>query len=215
MDFFPSLPGLSWSVTKTPKFATRTQTSVSGRQLRVLDMPMPVWTWTLVYEFLRDQNDTRFGNALGTGHDELRTLGGFFLRQQGAFNTWLFTDPTDDTVTNQYLGSGDGITTAFHLVRTFGAGMFSEYLTQPQTIVGIYINGVSQPNASVSGPPNWTLGAGGLITFSPAPSAGTTITATFTYSFPVHFMADELEFENFMYQLWSLKRLQFESVLLP
>ena len=214
MDFFPSVPGLSWSVTKTPKFATRTQTSISGRQLRVVDQPMPIWTWSLTYEFLRDQNDTRFGSALGTGYDELRTIAGFFLRQQGAFNTWLYTDPTDDFAANQGIGVGNGVTVAFPLIRTFG-GVFSEFITQPQLISGVFLNGIALQNASQGGPPNWTLGANGLITFAPAPAAGVVITATFTYAFPVHFLKDENEFENFMYQLWSLKKLEFESVLLP
>lgn len=220
MDFFPKdLPGLSWSVTKTPKFATRTQTSVSGRQLRVADYPYPIWTWTLTYEFLRDQHDTRFGAALGTGYDELRELMGFFARQQGGFQPFLYDDPTDDLVTNQGLGIGNGTTTAFQLIRTLSSptygGLFTEPITQPQIISGVFLNNVPVHNASQGGPPNWTLGANGLITFNPAPAAGVVVSATFTYCFPVHFLADEYEFDNFMYQLWSLKKLQFESVILP
>jgi len=36
---FPSLPGLAWSVTKTPIFQTRIQRAVSGRESRALDYP--------------------------------------------------------------------------------------------------------------------------------------------------------------------------------
>ena len=56
---FPALPGLGWSVTKAPRFATRIQKAVSGRELRVLDQPYPIWTWTLTYALLRDKWDTR------------------------------------------------------------------------------------------------------------------------------------------------------------
>src|ERR1700721_1972941 len=56
---FPALPGLGWSVSKTPRFATRIQRAVSGRELRVLDQPNPIWSWTLTYSMLRDRNDTR------------------------------------------------------------------------------------------------------------------------------------------------------------
>ena len=91
---FPSLVGLSWSVTKAPRFATRIQRSVSGRELRLLDQTVPVWLFTLTYSLLRDKNDQRGGNGLGTGYDELRTLMGFFLSQQGAFQPFLFDDPT-------------------------------------------------------------------------------------------------------------------------
>ena len=40
---FPALPGLAWSVTKTPTFQTRIQRAVSGRELRALDYPYPLW----------------------------------------------------------------------------------------------------------------------------------------------------------------------------
>lgn len=56
---FPSLPGQGWSVTKSPRFATRIQRAVSGRELRALDQPYPLWTWTLTYPLLRDRNDAR------------------------------------------------------------------------------------------------------------------------------------------------------------
>ena len=56
---FPVLPGLGWSVTKTPRFAGRIQNAISGRELRVLDQANPIWTWTLTYSLLRDKWDTR------------------------------------------------------------------------------------------------------------------------------------------------------------
>jgi hypothetical protein len=55
---FPTLPGLGWSVSKTPRFATRIQRAVSGRELRVVEQPNPIWTWTLTYTLLRDAHDT-------------------------------------------------------------------------------------------------------------------------------------------------------------
>src|SRR5579871_1488404 len=114
---FPSLPGLAWSVRKSPHFATRVQRSVSGRTLRLLDQPAPVWNFTLTWDFLRDSHDVRGGPGPGTGYDELRTLMGFFLAQQGRFQPFLFDDPSDDSVTGQAIGTGDGSTRAFQLVR--------------------------------------------------------------------------------------------------
>ncbi len=74
---FPTLPGLAWSVTKTPTFQTRIQRAASGRELRALDYPYPLWQFALVYDFLRDDP--------AAGYDELRTLLGFFMLCQGAF----------------------------------------------------------------------------------------------------------------------------------
>jgi uncharacterized protein (TIGR02217 family) len=203
MDLFPVFPGLTWSVTKSPKFATRIQTSISGREVRVVDQIYPIWTWQLIYSFLRDTNDLSHGVALGIGYDELRHLAGFFLRQQGSFQTFLYSDPTDSVILNQIIGIGDGITAAYQLVRTFGG--FVEPITQPFGIT-VFVNGVSAPFAAGN--------SGGIVLVS-VPNPGDVITATFSYNFPVRFTTDMLDFENFMYQLWELKKLSFQSVLLP
>src|SRR5437762_4298137 len=110
---FPSLPGLGWSVVKSPRFATRIQRAVNGRELRALDQPNPIWSWTLTYPLLRARSDARAPSGAGIGYDELRTLAGFFLQQQGALQPFLFDDPTDNAVIAQPLGAGDSSRTAF------------------------------------------------------------------------------------------------------
>ncbi len=203
---FPSLPGLGWSVTKAPRFATRIQRAVTGRELRVVDQAAPIWTWTLTYSLLRDKWDARGPAALGAGYDELRTLAGFFLQQQGAFQPFLFDDPTDDAVTAQSLGTGDASTTSFQLVRSMGG--FSEAITAPNTVSAIYFNGVRQAAAGFA-----IAADTGLVTFSAPPPAGILVTADFTYYFRVRFAEDTAEFENFMFQLWQLKQIKLQSVL--
>ena len=44
---------------------------------------------------------------------------GLFL-QCGQFGTFLYTDPTDNAVTNQGIATGDGSTTTFTLGRSLG-----------------------------------------------------------------------------------------------
>ena len=203
---FPALPGLGWSVSKAPRFATRTQKSVSGRELRIVDQVNPIWTFTLTYEILRDKHDTRGPGGLGAGFDELRTLAGFFLQQQGALLPFLFDDPTDDNVTGQVLGTGNSSTAQFQLVRTMGG--FAEPITAPDTVAAIYFNGIRQD------PAGYTVDAAtGLVTFATPPPAGQLVAADFTYRFRVRFADDTAEFENFMYQLWQLKQLKLQSVL--
>lgn len=203
---FPSLPGLGWSVTKVPRFATRTQRSVSGRALYLNDQPVPIWEFTLTYQILRDENDVRGGAGPGSGYNELRTLMGFFLNQQGAFQPFLFQDPTDDSVTGQGLGTGDGGTTVFQLVRTMGG--FNEPMLAPNTVNAIYFNGI------VQSPSGYTVNAAnGQVTFGSPPPSGQIVTADFTYYFRCHFSDDTAEFENFMYQLWGLKQVKLTSVL--
>src|ERR1700716_1630645 len=100
---FPALPGLGWSVVKSPRFATRIQRAVNGRELRALDQPNPIWSWTLTYPLLRDRSD------------ELRPLAVFWLQQRGALQPFLFDDPTDNAVIGQPLGAGDSSRTGFQL----------------------------------------------------------------------------------------------------
>src|SRR5215469_11630270 len=110
---FPNLPGLAWSVTKTPTFQTRIQRAVSGRELRALDYPYPLWQFALVFAFLRDNPEA--------GFDELRSLLGFYLTCQGAYGTFLFKDPSDYQVIGQYLGTADSSTRVYQLQRSMGS----------------------------------------------------------------------------------------------
>jgi uncharacterized protein (TIGR02217 family) len=203
---FPVLPGLGWSVVKAPRFATRIQRAVSGRELRALDQPWPIWTWTLSYSLLRDKWDARAISGPGLGYDELRTLAGFFLQQQGSFLPFLFDDPTDNAVTGQPLGAGDSSTTAFQLVRTMMG--FAEPITAPNVVTAIYFNGVLQSGSGYGVDPET-----GIVTFATPPPAGQLVIADFTYRFRVRFAEDTAEFDNFMYQLWQLQRLRLQSVL--
>jgi uncharacterized protein (TIGR02217 family) len=203
---FPVLPGLGWSVTKMPRFAGRVQNALSGRELRVLDQINPIWTWTLTYSLLRDKWDVRAPVGPGSGYDELRTLIGFFLQQQGTFRPFLFDDPTDNTVTDQIMGIGDGSTRIFQLVRRMGG--FDEPITAPNTLNAIRCNGVRQDPAAYT-VDNET----GLVTFATPPPAGQVVAVDFTYRFRVRFAEDSVEFENFMYQLWQLKQVKLQSVL--
>src|SRR6185312_5055013 len=194
---FPVLPGLAWSVTKQPRFATRIQRAVSGRELRALDQPNPIWTWTLTYSVLRD----------GGSYDELRTLMGFFLAQQGAFASFLFVDPSDNAVSGQALGTGDGSAAAFQLVRTMGG--FAEPIMAPTAVADLYVNGI------VQSPSLYSIDADtGIVTFTAPPAGGGVVSADFTYAFRVRFADDSAEFENFMFRLWSLRQVKLQSVLL-
>ena len=205
LNSFPVLPGLGWSVTKQPAFKTRVQKSVSGRERRALDQALPIWTWTLTYDFLRD-------NPTG-GYDELRELMGFHAQQQGAFTPFLYTDPTDDSVAGQLLGTGNASQAAFQLVRNLDpalpGGGYAEPITNPSAVSAVYLNGVVQSGTSYS-----VNTATGILTFTSAPPSGAAITANFTYSFQVRFSDDTASFDNFLFQLWRLKTIKLVSVLL-
>jgi uncharacterized protein (TIGR02217 family) len=200
---FPSLPGLAWSVTKSPTFQTRIQRAASGRELRALDYPYPLWQFTLVFDLLRDNP--------AAGYDELQTLMGFFMLCQGAFGTFLFRDPSDDQVARQQIGVGNASTTVFQLQRSMGTtlpgGGFQEPIVAPNIVSAVHLNGITQNPASYSVDPNT-----GLVTFVTAPGSELIISADFSYYFRCRFVDDSYTFENFMFRLWQLKKLTFISV---
>jgi uncharacterized protein (TIGR02217 family) len=205
LNQFPVLPGLAWSVIKEPAFKTRIQKSVSGRERRALDQPLPIWTWTLSYDFLRD-------NATA-GYYELRTLMAFHAQQQGAFTAFLYSDPTDNAVSGANLGTGNASQAAFQLVRylypALPGGGFAEPIVAPNIVSAVYLNGIVQSSSSYSVNSNT-----GIVTFNTAPGPGVAVTADFSYYFRVRFTDDTASFENFMYQLWKMKQIKFISVLL-
>ncbi len=197
---YPTLPGLTWSVTKSPMWKTRVQTSVRGRELRIRDQIYPRWKFQQIYSFLA-------GSVRCTpGYTEIQIMMDFFQSVQGSWDNWLFVDPTDNFVANQRLGVGDAAQTTFQLVRAF-AGGFAEPIIAPSSWV-IKKDGVVQGSG-------FSVNTGnGVVTFSSAPASGVVITADIHYYFRCRFTTDTLDFEEFAKNWWELKKVEFESVLL-
>jgi hypothetical protein len=200
---YPALPGLGFSVVKRPAFYTASAKSGSGWQVRVSYAQAPTWEWELTYDLLADQSAA----------SDLKTLLGFFLGMGGDLAPFLFFDPDDNSVTGQPLGTTDGATTIWTLVRSFGSGQTGTepvgYVNTAQA-VNVYLAGVLQ------NPLNYdvltTTPVSQQIRFHAAPAAGLAITADFGYYYFVHFKDATNDFEKFMNQLWSLKKVTLESL---
>lgn len=162
---YPVLPGLSWPVKRTPVWNTRVQTSASGREWRLSMMNTPRYRYVLPYEFLR--NEAAFA--------EYQTLFGFFNARRGSYDTFLFDDLGDNTVSEQPFATANGTTAQFPLVRTFGG--FTEPIGASKGPVDLFINGVAVnllPNASME----FDSDADGLADGWSLYSAGTTGTVS-------------------------------------
>jgi hypothetical protein len=86
-------------------------------------------------------------------------------------------------------------------------GGFQEPIVAPNAVSAVYFNGITQS------PTSYSVDAGtGLVAFNTAPGGGLIITADYSYYFRCRFIDDSYAFENFMYQLWQLKKLTFISV---
>jgi uncharacterized protein (TIGR02217 family) len=198
---YPVFPGLSYTVTKTPGWATRMQRAVSGRTLRTSDYANPIWNFKLIYAVLHDSPWCSY-----TSPTELRTMMDFFNTSQGAFDAFLLNDPSDNTATGSVLGTGDNTNTQFQLLRALVPGGRGEAMIAPNVVGNVYLN-----DSPVAG---WSVDdTTGLVTFATPPGPGVVVTADFTYYFRVYF-PDALDFEEFAHDYWEIKQVKLTSVVL-
>lgn len=144
------------------------RTTPSQREYRSRDALLPRYQYGVPYEWLR----TRASSP------DLQTLVGFYLSVGGPFDSWLYLDPDDNTATAQPFGVGDGTTTQWQLVRSFGG--FAEPISQvltPGAVVSI--DGVPAVNllgtlGSFEADANADGLADGLTTYNAGTSSGRT-----------------------------------------
>jgi len=202
---FPTLPGLAWPVRRDPMWQTRTQDAVSGKRLNIADWSYPKYKWTVSFNFLRGDNPT---------HVEWQTLMGFFNSMYGSWDSFLYTDPRDNTVTGSTIGTGDSTNRAFQLKRLFGSSVasFTEPILGPTAISKLVV-GVTTMTSTQYVLQYWGSTAPGMVTMSSfAPSTLQAVVADFTYAWPVSFDNDTMNFEEFVKQIWDLKTVSFTSL---
>jgi uncharacterized protein (TIGR02217 family) len=169
---FPLALGAHASV--TPAFSTAIVATAAGVEQRNAD-------WA----------DARLRFDAGPGvrsEADIATLIAFFRARRGAARAFRFRDPFDFEAVGEAIGTGDGTTTAFPLVRRYGAGDDPQVrrITRPVAdSVRVAVDG-----AEAGG---WSLGEGGIVSFAIAPAAGAAVTAGFLFDVPVRFAEDRLE----------------------
>lgn len=191
---YPDLPGLTFSVKRSPEFKTIQTQAVSGKESRIALASAPLWHYELVYEFLRAD----------AAYAELQSLLGFYLQRQGCFDSFLFRDPDDGAVVGQGLGQGDGATTTFAVVRALG-GFVEPVIVDVGRPVRWTVDGVAAPVTYDDATAPSTLA------FAAAPAAGAVIKGDFSYLFRLRFDEDQVDFEKFMAGLWEAKSIKLVS----
>jgi hypothetical protein len=213
---FPTLPGLGFSVHWKPQFINaKTATAASGADIDVALADTPLHDFELTFNFLRDGAGWQGGtNGLGPIQSiEWRTLAGFVLQMQGTVGRCLFKWKDDCSVTGQNIGTTDGTTRIWTLVRTLGAGGYGGtepigWLDQTQPF-NLYLGGVLQAPSTYA--LLTSVGAEQQIDFNAAPAAGQTITCDMTYFYYCKLSENAQDFEKFMNQLWKLGKLTLHS----
>jgi len=154
------------------------------------------------WQSAKRQYDVRYGIK---SPDQMSKVKDFFLARTGAligfrYKDWQDYDSTAKghsyisdgssvsvTNTDQQLGSGDGSTTRFQLIKRYNDGLQTVIRNITKPVAGtvvVALNGVNQTTG-------WTVDTTtGLITFTSAPALGVTVTAGFQFDTPVRFGAD-------------------------
>jgi uncharacterized protein (TIGR02217 family) len=166
-----------------PSFSTAVVTTAGGHEQRNAD-------WA----------DARLRFDVGPGvrsDGDMQALIAFFRARRGAARGFRFRDPYDDSSNgmtgvpghaDQVIGTGDGVRTAFALVKTYGDGGEPQLrrITRPVSgTVSVGLDGVSAGG--------WTLAAGGMILFDVPPADGVEVTAGYRFDVPVRFAEDSID----------------------
>lgn len=166
-----------------PEFSTTVAVTASGFERR-----NALWS------------DARLRFDVGPGvrsEAEMGTLIAFFRARRGPARGFRLRDPTDfsshgmtraPTMLDQLLGTGDGVRTAFALLKRYGEGDDPQVrrITRPDPAsVVVSLDGVAQTG--------WTLEGGCIVTFTEPPAAGVHIRAGFLFDVPVRFAEDRLD----------------------
>ncbi len=167
----------------TPEFSTSVAVTASGFERR-----NSLWS------------DARLRFDVGPGirgEAELGVLLSFFRARRGAARGFRLRDPSDfssnamtgvPTATDQLLGTGDGLTASFPLLKRYGEAGTEQLrrITRPRadTIV-VSVDGVTTAA--------FTLDPGGVIRLASPPASDKPIRAGFLFDVPVRFAEDKLE----------------------
>ncbi|WP_440978522.1 DUF2460 domain-containing protein [Sphingomonas pseudosanguinis] len=153
----------------TPGFSTAILTGAGGREAR-----------NAAWAEARTTYDV--GPGIRSAAD-IAALLSFFRARLGPARGFRLRDPFDSIGTDEAIGTGDGTTRRFALVRHYGDQ--ARRITRP--VAGSV--SVTVAGRSVTG---FVVEPGGWLLLDPAPADGAGITASFTFDVPVRFAEDRL-----------------------
>lgn len=205
---FPTPPGISINVTRTPVAKVGITETISGKEWR------QTWQSTPRYRY-RLNMTVRSTTAL----KEFQKLMAHWAAHFGPWDSFLYTDPEDNAVTTMGFGTGDGSTTSFQLQRSL-------YPTLTTTAFWPAFSCGYEPVFDLNGSPSiykagvlqtltthYTLPGQGVVTFGTAPANGAALTWTGSYYRRVRFDGDSAEFERVVTSWWRTQSLTLISVL--
>lgn len=196
-DRFPT--EISFGSSGGPGFLTDVFTASSGSEQRTLLWSESRAEYNITYG-IRDKVD-------------MDAVIAFFLNVRGRGIGFRFKDWADYQIATQTIGTGDGVKTAFQLIKTYttGSNTYTRTIRKPVsgTLTGVTVNGV----AKVS-PTDYTVDyTTGVLTFV-TPPANTHVVAVAACEFdvPVRFDIDKLPVVHDAWQIESLSSIPLVEI---
>lgn len=200
-NLFPStLAGITFESRRIWEYSSGYQPALPNKVTTQAFMQYPMIRWDLHYEFLNQNAAT----------DELKQLEGLFNAKQAQAGTFLYLDPTFNTVTAEPFGTGNGSQTAFQLIAAYGnpgGPSLPEIIQQLQSAPAIFDNG------SLVSTSAYSVGSTGIIFFNTPPASGHALTWSGSFYYLAQFDMDEFTPEEFMYRLWNLNSIRLKAVI--
>lgn len=150
--------------------------------------------------------------------DDLYAVQSFFEARLGELYAFRFRDPLDHASgapgkapdpTDQVLGTGDGITATFQLVKHTSDAVARPIRLPVAGSVAAAVDGVTTTNISVDSET-------GILTFDPGsvPAMGAEVTAGFLFDVPCRFDTDTLNIDLTAFKAGSLPTIPLKEVFL-
>lgn len=156
-----------------PEFSTAVVTSAGGRESRNAS-----WAGAR----------TRYDVGPGVRSEaDIAALLDFFRARVGPARGFRLRDPFDFAASEVVIGTGDGVTRGFALVKRYGetGDAPARRITRPVPgSVRVMLDGVETQG--------FTVEPGGVVMLDTAPAAGVTVRASFAFDVPVRFADDRL-----------------------
>jgi len=213
IPIFPSLPQ-DFPIKLSPVLDTTIGTTKSLREMRVAQQTYPLWDIEISFEELVDQTQNQTPYAPFAGYEQFQQLVQLWLSMYGQTQVFAFSCPWDNSRANQLIGTGDGKTYVFTIVRTWGLG--NQATTDPvgmvNAITSVQVGGITVPSTKyfVARDKLYFIDAKGFIY---PPAANEAITMTFSYYYLCRFVEDEQDFEEFAKNRWNVSSLKFRAVI--
>ncbi len=170
------------------KFLTVVSESESGKEQRYQKWQRPRRTF-------RVQLRARSLNPSSALPQEAKQIWDFYARHKGSFDSFYFQNPSENPVTAEIFGSGDGLSSLFYLGRNVYVATGDLIVTPGSAVITRSVSGTGDflPFADYS----ITESLGQVIT-NPILPSGDVLKATYNFRYRVRFKEDSITRETFV-----------------